>query len=109
VEEQRVNVLGDFVDSPARLGDRYRVEVRVVVWQTPRVLRVPVSALVRHGGGWAVYVVTGGRAHLALVEVGHRSSSDAEVLTGLAEGVMVVLHPSDRVADGVRVRSAIGG
>ncbi len=109
VEEQRVNVLGDFLDSTIRLGDRYRVEVRVVVWQGQRVLRVPVSALIRHGGGWAVYVVSGGRAHLAPVEAGQRSSSDAEVVGGLSDGAVVILHPSDRVTDGARVRSATGG
>ena len=29
--------------------------------------------------------------------------TSAEVLGGLAEGAVVVMHPSDRVADGVRV------
>jgi HlyD family secretion protein len=37
------------------------------------------------------------------VEIGHRNSTFAEVSGGLAEGTTVVLHPSDRVGDGVRV------
>ena len=61
VEEQRVNVVLDFVEpSPAAraaLGDGYRVEVRVVMWESPSVLKVPTSALFRHGEQWAVYVM----------------------------------------------------
>lgn len=106
VEEQRVNILADLLDNSERLGDRYRVEVRIVVWQGEKVLRVPVSALIRDAGGWAVYRVVKGRARLAPVEVGHRSNADAEVLRGLTEGEVVILHPSDRVAEGVRVASS---
>ncbi|HSB53232.1 MAG TPA: HlyD family efflux transporter periplasmic adaptor subunit, partial [Gemmatimonadales bacterium] len=84
VEEQRVNIVGDLLDQSDRLGDRYRVEVRIVVWQADKVLRVPVSALIRNGGKWAVYRVVNGKARLTPVEVGHRSNADAEVLKGLA-------------------------
>ncbi len=60
VEEQRVNVLIDFVDPPSAvkaLGDAYRVEVRVVTWQQDSVVKVPVGALFRRGEGWAVFLV----------------------------------------------------
>jgi HlyD family secretion protein len=105
VEEQRVNVVGDFLDSPGRLGDRYRVEVRVVVWEAQDVLTVPASALFRHGDGWSVFVVAGGRARQRDVRVGHWTAFEAEVLDGLREGDVVVRHPSDRVTEGVRVRA----
>jgi HlyD family secretion protein len=36
--------------------------------------------------------------------MGHRNPSEAEITDGLAAGDVVVRHPSDRVADGVRVR-----
>ena len=32
VEEQRVNVISDFVDAPGPLGDGYRVECQIVIW-----------------------------------------------------------------------------
>jgi HlyD family secretion protein len=105
VEEQRVNVIGDFVDPTGALGDRYRVEVRIVVWEEPSVLQVPGSALVRVGDGWAVFVVTDDRARLRAVTVGHRTPFAAEVLQGLAPNDVVIRYPSDRVADGVRVRA----
>jgi HlyD family secretion protein len=104
VEEQRVNVIGDFVDAPDGLGDGYRIEARIVVWHANDVLRVPSSALFRRGDAWAAFVVSDGRALLRDVGVGARGPFEAEVKEGLAEGDTVVLHPSDRLADGVRVR-----
>jgi HlyD family secretion protein len=103
VEEQRVNVIGDFAQAPDGLGDGFRIEARIVIWHADDVLRVPSSALFRHDEGWALFVVEGGTARRRVVEVGARGPFQAEVLDGLAEGEPVVLHPSDRLADGVRV------
>jgi HlyD family secretion protein len=106
VEEQRVNVVLDFTDldkASALLGDAYRVELRIVVWDSTSVVKVPVSALVRDGERWAVFELRGGRARRVLVELGHRGGREAEVVSGLSEGTRVVVHPSDRVDDGVRV------
>ena len=106
VEEQRVNVIIDFVD-PARasrsLGDSYRVEVRIVVWEEPDVLKVPVGSLFRRGDDWAVFVIENGRARTELVELGQRNSTAAQVTKGLDAGQPVVLHPPDTLRDGVRV------
>lgn len=106
VEEQRVNVVCDFVDPRAAwaaLGDAFRVEVRIVQWESAGVLTAPASALFRVGEGWSVYVVRNGHAHLAAVGVGHRTSQRVEVLAGLDEGDEVVVYPGDAVHDGVRV------
>jgi HlyD family secretion protein len=103
VEEQRVNVVSDFVDPPRTLGDRYRVEIRIVVWEGDSVLTVPASALFRQGEGWSLFVVERGRARQREVVVGHRTPFDAEIVRGVAEGESVIRYPSDRVADGVRV------
>jgi HlyD family secretion protein len=106
VEEQRVNVIIDFdqpKDPAAQLGDRYRVEVRVVVWEAPAVVRIPVSSLVRHGDRWTVFVVTDGQAVRTPVEIEQRSTTEAEVLKGLAPDTAVIVFPSDEVEDGVSV------
>lgn len=107
VEEQRVNVVADFTDPPdARraLGDAYRVEAKVVVWEAADVVKVPAGALFRGpDGGWAVFAVRGGRAARTAVELGHNNGVEAEVRSGLAAGDVVVLHPSDRIRDGGRV------
>lgn len=104
VEEQRVNVIGEFCDTTGRLGDRYRIEARVVLWESERVLGVPPSALFRDGDAWSVFVVEDGRARRRQVTVGHESATVSEILAGLKEGDLVIRHPTDRVADGVRVR-----
>ncbi len=106
IEEQRVNVIIDFTDPPERrltLGDGYRIEARIVVWQDYHAFRAPVSALFRHGEAWAVYVAEDGRARLREVEIGGRNSSAAQILDGLTEGELVIPHPGDRITDGVRI------
>ena len=103
VEEQRVNVAADFVDAPGPLGDGYRVDARVVLWESPSALTVPASSLFRSGEGWAAFVVGGGRARMRAVEVGQRNAELAEVLGGLAEGEVVVRHPPSALGEGARV------
>jgi HlyD family secretion protein len=106
VEEQRVNVVMDFEDpleAWAALGDGYRVEVRIVIWQGQDVVKIPVSSLFRRGDDWTVFAVDGGRARLRGLEVGRRNGVEAEVRSGLREGETVVLHPSDTLKDGDRV------
>lgn len=111
VEEQRVNVILDLedpTDAWARLGDGYRVEVRVIVWEASDAVTVPTSALFRHGDDWAVFVVDAGRAWLTRVGIGQRSQTHAEVTSGLSPGQRVVLHPSDSLTDGARVTQRNG-
>lgn len=72
VEEQRVNVVIDFADPQtafAELGDAYRVELGIVVWQADDVLRVPTSALFRRPPGM--------EEEAAVVEGGETASGDA--------------------------------
>ncbi|HEU4955600.1 MAG TPA: HlyD family efflux transporter periplasmic adaptor subunit [Gemmatimonadales bacterium] len=105
VEEQRVNVV-IALDGPgagAVLGDGYRVEASIVVWEGRNRLLVPGGAVFRQGDGWATYVNDRGRARLRVIRPGRRSASEVEVLDGLKPGEQVVLYPTDNVADGVRV------
>ncbi len=107
VEEQRVNVIVDFTTpagARAALGDAYRVEARIVVWEAERVLRVPVGALFRHEGQWAVFVLRDGRARRTSLEIGPGDGRERSVRQGLAEGDRVIVHPSDKVTEGARVR-----
>ena len=106
IEEQRVNVIID-IDEPRerwqRLGHGYRVEPRIVLWDAQDVVRVPLSALFRHGENWAVFVEHGGRAELREVEVGQGNGLEAELRSGLEVGERVVVHPGDRVSPGTRL------
>ncbi len=106
VEEQRVWVIADFLDPPAkrlRLGDGYRVEARIVVWEGADVLQVPAGALFRYQEDWAVFVLDNGRARLQPVRVGQNNGLEAEVLDGLQENDTVILHPGDRIRDRIWV------
>ena len=77
--------------------------VKIQIYESAKALRVPISALFRKGDSWAVFTVERGRARLAPVEIGERNTTYAEVLRGLPEGSVVLMHPSDRIAEGVRV------
>jgi HlyD family secretion protein len=106
VEEQRVNVIIDFAGTPERwqrLGHGFRVEPRVVLWESPDVLKIPLSALYREGADWMVFREEGGKAVPARVRIGHEDGLEAEVLEGIAAGDRVVMHPSDRVSAGARI------
>jgi HlyD family secretion protein len=106
IEEQRVRIILSLTDpgeAAERLGHEFRVVVKIQIYESAKALRVPVSALFRKRGSWAVFTVERGRARLTPIEIGQRNTSHAEVLRGLAEGAIVLLHPSDRITEGVRV------
>jgi HlyD family secretion protein len=106
VEEQRVSVVID-IDEPverrADLGDGYRVEAHIVTWQKDDVIVVPSSAVFRQGEGWATFVASQGRARLQMVELGRRNASEVQITAGLSPGDKIVVHPSDKVEEGVRI------
>jgi HlyD family secretion protein len=108
VEEQRVNVIIDMDDDRElwqSLGDGYRVEARISVWEGKDVLRVPASAVFRSEDSWATFVVEGGTAVIRTVELGETNGLETEVLSGLDEGETVIAYPSDSVRDGVSVEA----
>lgn len=106
VDEQRVNVRVDIGDPPVTLGDNFRVEARIVVWQSRDVLTVPASALVQsRDGEWSIFVVQGGRAKRQPIDVGFRGAAAAQIRSGLSTGATVILFPSDQIRDGTRVRA----
>jgi HlyD family secretion protein len=102
VEEQRVYVVGDLDERPPQLGDRYRVEARIVLWQGTA-LKVPATALFRDRDGWALFVVERGRARVRHVTLGHQSATEAAIAGGVRDGELVITHPSDLLRDGARV------
>lgn len=106
VEEQRVNVIIDFLADAAgqkALGDGYRVDVRIVVHKAESAVLVPTGAIFRDGAGYAAFVVENGVAHKRVIEVPRRNARVALVASGLDVGEKVVVFPGDTVNDGVRV------
>lgn len=107
VEEQRVNVIIDFVEAPPidTLADGFRVEAAVTVWAAGDVLQVPVAALFRDQGSWSVFRVSDGRALLTRIEIGEQNQDQAAIISGLSEGDTVILYPDRALESGQRVRS----
>lgn len=106
IEEQRVFVvLG--LDTPRdeweRLGHGYQVDVRVVLWEDSNALKAPLTALFRDGDDWALFVQENGRAVRRIIEVGHRTANEAQIISGLADGEVIVVYPGEGVDDGVRI------
>jgi HlyD family secretion protein len=104
IEEQRVRTIIDLVAPPEDrpgLGHGYRVTARITVERHEDALLVPLGALFRQGADWAVFVAGDDAvARLRTVELGARDARNSVVVSGLDEGETVVMHPSDRVAEG---------
>ncbi len=103
IEEQRVNVIADPVGSPWPLGDGYRIQGRIVLWQQDGVLRLPGSSVFRVGNEWRVFVAENNRARERTVIIGQRNRDDVQIISGLREGEQVIRFPSRQVSDGARI------
>lgn len=106
IEEQRVNVVVA-LNAPdlQKLGDGFRVDARITVSAQDGALLVPSAALVRHGEGWRVFVVEGGKAVARPVTFKDRHADSAWVQEGLKAGEMVILYPGSGMVDGRAVKS----
>ena len=106
VEEQRVNVIVRFTDPHEAwqgLGDGYRLEVQIVVWEDDNALTIPSSALVRTGDGWSAFVVNDETARLVPVTVDRNNGQLAHILDGIEPGQRIVLYPGPDLSDGQKV------
>ena len=106
IEEQRVDATLDLLSPPAErpgLGDGFSVFLRIIEWSGQDLLQVPLSAVFRGGEDWSVFVNESGAARRVEIKIGHRNSTFAEVVDGLAAGQTVITHPSDAIGDGVRI------
>jgi HlyD family secretion protein len=84
VEEQRVNVIVDFdnsTDTPKKLVDAFRVEVRVVVSEVNEALKIPLGSLFRHGEVWAAFTIEDGRARVRELQLGQRNDVAVEIVS----------------------------
>jgi HlyD family secretion protein len=107
VEEQRVNIIADFNETPERiasLGDGYRVEARITVDELKNTMQIPNSALFRHQRQWHVMKVENNQATLQPVEIGLQNETTTQIIKGLNPGEQIVVYPSDQLSAGTSVR-----
>lgn len=93
VEEQRVNVIGDFTAPPVPLGDNYQVDAQIVIEDHKDVLKVPISAVFPCDAEDCVFVVQDQRAVLQPLTIGPHNVFDAVVQAGLQAGDTVIAYP----------------
>ena len=105
IEEQRVNVIIDPQSPPKELGHGYRILANLVIWEASDVLQVPIGALFRSNGGWAVFGVEDERAVIRPLVIGNINDEAVHVVSGLSKGDKVVLYPNDALADGGLISS----
>ena len=106
IEEQRVDVIIDITDVYEKwqsLGHGYQVEARVILWRDDNVLKLPITSLFRSNGEWSVFVVKDNRAVLKKVQIGKKNAFEAQVLTGVTKDELVILHPSNKINEGVLI------
>lgn len=103
VEEQRVNVIAEFIAKPEMLGAEYRIEASIVISQEDDVLLIPTSAIFQRNNAWYTFITVDGQASLQELDIGNRNQEFAEVTGMLEAGETVILFPSDLIEQGVRV------
>ncbi|MGB7327144.1 MAG: HlyD family efflux transporter periplasmic adaptor subunit, partial [Rubripirellula sp.] len=86
IEEQRVNAILDLTSVPEGLGHGYQILAEIEIWSAGNVLKVPIGALFRSKGEWAVFVVAEDRAMLRQIKLGKMNNAEAQVISGLEAG-----------------------
>ncbi|NTW11159.1 MAG: hypothetical protein HGA26_07355 [Chlorobiaceae bacterium] len=100
-----MNIIAALNKYEPLLGDNFRVQAKIVLAETSNVIQVPVSSLFRGKSSWEVFVIENGRALLRPVVLGMRGIWRAEVTKGLSPGDRVVVHPTNELQDGMRVKT----
>ena len=103
VEEQRVNIIGDFVDPDVALGDGFRVDTQIIVDEAKDALTVPISALFPCDPGTCIFTVEAGRARQTVVTPGPRNTFETVIESGLNQSDQVIAFP-ETVEAGNRVK-----
>ncbi|WP_400084820.1 efflux RND transporter periplasmic adaptor subunit [Yoonia sp. R78084] len=106
IDEQRLDVIFD-ITTPASeragLGDGFAVFLRIIEWQTDDAVQVPLSALFKRRGDWAVFRAEDGTVTEQIISIGRQNAQFAEVLEGLDPGMHVVTHPNDQLMTGAEI------
>ena len=76
----------------------------MTIWRQDDIVQLPVAALFRSGGQWAVYRVEEGRAALTPVGIGQENGRMAQIVSGLETGDVVVMYPGPQIHDGIAVK-----
>lgn len=107
VDEQRVAVIIDLTtprEQWSTLGDGYRLDAQITVWEHDGEKVASEGAFFRRGADWFAFVVVQGKAELRRLKLGQRNGQDAQIEEGVEEGDALVLFPGERVLPGLAVQ-----
>ena len=99
-ETQRYTVVLELQDPPENLLGGMTGEMNIITGQHENALLVPTRALLVD----QVLLVTGGLVQSRTVQIGYRTLENSEVLSGLAEGDLVIVADQDRFRPGQPAR-----
>jgi RND family efflux transporter MFP subunit len=104
-----LNVEVDVDNRDGRLLPGAYVIVHFKLSESSGSVTIPSNALLFRGEGLRVAKVVKGAVSLALVTIGHDFGSTVEVTSGLSPQDVIVLDPSDSLADGAQVEVSESG
>jgi RND family efflux transporter MFP subunit len=94
---------------PANFAAGTPVEVDIEAEEHRGVVLVPAVAVVREGEEAAVFVAAGAKAQRRHVQVGLTDGAEAEILTGIKAGEMVIVDGQAGLPDGAAITVSTGG
>lgn len=104
VEQQRVPVEIEFLESHENLKPGFSVDVEVITEEIKGALMVPKDAVFEMNGDDYVFVIDGGRASLRKIIAGIENKDWVQVIEGLDEKDRVIIDPSNDIGEGARVK-----
>ena len=91
-------------EKPTRLPPGTPVQVIVLGAEHPDAVLLPVGAIIHEGSAGFILTIDGeGRARRRKVDVGITNGADAEILSGLSKGEMVIVRGQETLPDGAAV------
>lgn len=104
VEQQRVPVEIELLESHQNLRPGFGVDVEVITGEAKDVMLVPADVVFEMEGKDYVFVVEGKKAVLREVNVGIGNRDWTQILDGLSEKETVIVDPPNEMEDGTRVK-----
>lgn len=93
---------------PSGLKPGFTVSIQIIVATKEGVLAIPQEALFQEGSKNFVYMILGGRLQKTEVRVGIGNETHQEITSGLKAGDLVVLNPTNQLAQGLPVTPDLG-
>ena len=94
--------------APTTLAAGTPVQVDIDAERHANVVLVPSTAIAREGEETAVFIVMGDTAHRRPVQIGLDDGTDAEIVSGVKAGEMVIVQGQAGLPDGAKITMETG-